>query len=66
MEQNPFQEIETNKEVPIGLRKNVMSEIASIGLFGDFADLFTVKFASTIGDLLTSKKNTPRTTDKEK
>ena len=66
MEQNPFQEIETNKEVPVGVRKNVMSEIASIGLIGDFADLFTVKLASTIGDLLTSKKNTSRTTDKEK
>lgn len=66
MEQNPFQEIETNKEVPVGVRKNVMSEIASIGLIADFADLFTVKLASTLGDLLTSKKDNSRTTDKEK
>lgn len=65
MEQNPFQEIETNKEVPQGVRKNVMSEIASIGLLGDFAELFTVKLASTIGDLLTSKKRSPHPKDHE-
>lgn len=56
MKKNPFKEIASHKDEPPEIKKKVMREIASIGLLVDFADLFTVKLASLIEEVFSSKK----------
>lgn len=56
MKKNPFKEIATDKEAPLTIKKKVMGEVASIELVTDIADLFTVKLASLIEGVFSSKK----------
>ncbi|WP_091890871.1 hypothetical protein [Polaribacter sp. KT25b] len=56
---NPFKEILQHQEVPEVLKQKVLDDINMIKLTMDIADLFLVKYPSTIGDILigsTSKK----------
>lgn len=56
---NPFKKILHNEELPEVLKKKVLGDVAMIKLSIDMADLFAVKYPSTIVDLLdgvTSKK----------
>lgn len=69
---NPFKKILHNKELPEVLKKKVLDDVAMIKLTIDMADLFVVKYPSTIGDLLMggssseeSKKNKKDTKDKK-
>jgi hypothetical protein len=56
LKKNPFKEIQTHKEVPAEIRKNVMEEVASISLASELAELFTVKFASVLEGLFAKNK----------
>ncbi|MCH3881907.1 MULTISPECIES: hypothetical protein [Tenacibaculum] len=51
--ENPFKKILHNEEVPQILKEKVLNDIGMIKLTIDLADLFVVKYPSTIGDLLT-------------
>lgn len=55
--ENPFKKILHNKEVPKVLREKVLNDIGMIKLTLDVADLFVVKYPSTIADLLTGGGN---------
>ena len=57
IKKNPFKEILTDKSVPPEIKKKIMSELASINLVTEVADLFTVKLASIFEELFISKKN---------
>ncbi|APG65227.1 hypothetical protein LPB136_07650 [Tenacibaculum todarodis] len=50
--ENPFKKILHNEEVPQILKEKVLNDIGMIKLTLDLADLFVVKYPSTIGDLL--------------
>ncbi len=50
--QNPFKNIVENQQVPEMLRDRVMGDIRMIKLSLDLADLVTVKYPSSIIDLL--------------
>ena len=49
---NPFKKILYNEELPLVLRDKVLNDVAMIKLTIDIADLFVVKYPSTIADLL--------------
>ncbi len=49
---NPFKEILTNQELPEILKQKVLDDVSAIKLTIDMADLFIVKFPSTIVDLM--------------
>ena len=54
---NPFKEILHQEELPKMLKEKVMGDISLIKLTIDMADLFAVKYPSTIESMLkTSKK----------
>ena len=50
--ENPFKKILQDKEVPKVLRDKVLNDIGIIKLTLDVADLFEIKYPSTIADLL--------------
>ncbi len=52
--QNPFKNIVENQQVPEILRERVMGDIRMIKLSLDLADLVSVKYPSSIMDLLSS------------
>lgn len=56
--ENPFKKILHNEEVPQILKEKVLNDVAMIKLTLDMADLFVVKYPSTIGDLLGGGKKT--------
>ena len=49
---NPFKKILHHYEVPEVLKQKVLNDINMIKLTIDVADLFLVKYPSTIGDFL--------------
>ena len=49
---NPFKKILHNEELPEVLKEKVLNDVAMIKLTIDMADLFVVKYPSTIVDLL--------------
>lgn len=49
---NPFKEILHNEELPEVLKNKVLNDVAMIKLSIDMADLFVVKYPSTIIDLV--------------
>ncbi|CAM1367738.1 conserved hypothetical protein [Tenacibaculum sediminilitoris] len=49
---NPFKKILHNEELPEVLKEKVLNDVAMIKLSIDMADLFVVKYPSTIIDLL--------------
>lgn len=51
--ENPFKKILDHQEVPKVLKDKVLGDVAKIKLTLDIADLFVVKYPSTIGSLLT-------------
>lgn len=52
---NPFKKILHNEELPEVLKDKVLNDVAMIKLSIDIADLFVVKYPSTIADLLGGK-----------
>ena len=54
--ENPFKKILHNEEVPKALRKKVINDISLIKLSIDIADLFVVKYPSTVGEFLDTEK----------
>jgi len=50
---NPFKQILHNEELPQVLKKKVLNDVSMIKLSLEVADLFVIKYPSTIGDLLT-------------
>ena len=56
--ENPFKKILHHEEVPKALREKVINDIALIKLSIDIADLFAVKYPSTIGEFLITEKET--------
>ena len=51
---NPFKKILHNKELPEVLKDRVLNDVAMIKLSIDMADLFVVKYPSTIVDLIST------------
>jgi len=49
---NPFKQILHNEELPQVLKKKVLNDVAMIKLGLEVADLFVIKYPTTIGDLL--------------
>ena len=62
--ENPFKKILHNEEVPKALRKKVINDISLIKLSLDVADLFVVKYPSTIGEFLDTEKKPIKHTKK--
>ncbi|MBE7628669.1 hypothetical protein [Tenacibaculum piscium] len=61
--ENPFKKMLHNEELPEVLKNKVLKDVAMIKLSIDLADLFMVKYPSTITDLLSggvSKKETEK------
>ena len=56
MEQNPFKELETQKEVPEEIKEKVMENIETLKLFMEVGDLFSLKFSAIFESLLKTKK----------
>ena len=49
---NPFKKILHNEELPEVLKKKVLNDVAMIKFGLEVADLFVIKYPTTIGDLL--------------
>ena len=62
--ENPFKKILHNEEVPKALREKVINDISLIKLSIDIADLFAVKYPSTIGEFLITEKETVKSKKK--
>ncbi len=56
MKRNPFKALETDKQVPEGLKNKIFKEINSIKLLNDFAHLFSVQYLSVFESIFKSKK----------
>ena len=55
---NPFKEIYQDVEPPQELKKRIVHDVKMRRLIADSADLFTLKFGKTLGDIfLKSSKN---------
>ncbi|CAM1334021.1 hypothetical protein [Tenacibaculum aestuariivivum] len=52
--ENPFKKILHNEELPEVLKGKVLNDVAMIKLSIDLADLFVVKYPSTIANLFTA------------
>lgn len=63
---NPFKEIHEDVEPPEALKKRIIRDIKMHQLIADSAELFTVKFGQTLGDLFLkrTKKGTNHKNDK--
>jgi hypothetical protein len=53
--ENPFKKILTYEELPPSFKDKVMRDIALLKLSLDMADLFVVKYPSTINEFLKEK-----------
>lgn len=62
--ENPFKKILHNEEVPKALREKVINDISLIKLSIDIADLFVVKYPSTVGEFLDTEKKPIKNTEK--
>jgi hypothetical protein len=64
--ENPFKKILQHEEVPKALKEKVINDISLIKLSIDIADLFVVKYPSTIGNFLITenKKKANNTNNK--
>lgn len=62
---NPFKKILHNEELPEVLKDKVLNDVAMIKLSIDMADLFVVKYPSTIVDLLSSNSSSKTNHKKE-
>lgn len=62
---NPFKEIHQDVEPPEELKKRIIDNIKMHQLIADSAELFTLKFGETLGDLFLnrSKKDTNNKND---
>lgn len=56
MEKNPFKELETEKEVPLEIKENVMENIESLKLLMEMGDLFSLKYSSIVKSFFITKK----------
>ncbi len=63
---NPFKEILTNQELPEILKQKVLDDVSAIKLTIDIADLFVIKFPSTIVDLMGGVESQSYKLNKEK
>ncbi len=54
--ENPFKKILQDQELPEVLKNKVLNDIGMIKLTLDVADLFVVKYPTTIADLLSGGK----------
>lgn len=63
--ENPFKKILHNEELPEVLKGKVLNDVAMIKLTIDMADLFVVKYPSTIADLLTGGELKKESNDTE-
>ena len=54
--ENPFKKLLHSEEVPKVLREKVINDISLIKLSIDIADLFVVKYPSTVGEFLDTEK----------
>lgn len=48
---NPFKEIYQDVEPPEALKKRIINDVKMHRLIADSADLFTLKFGKTLGDI---------------
>lgn len=56
--ENPFKKIISNEKLPSLIRERVLSDVASIKLVLDIADLTMIKYPSTIEEIYKiTKKN---------
>lgn len=55
--ENPFKKLLHNEKVPEVLKEKVINDISLIKLSLDLADLFVVKYPNTIGEFLTTEKD---------
>jgi hypothetical protein len=56
--ENPFKKILEHQEVPKVLKRKVLNDVGMIKLTLDVADLFMIKYPSTLGSFLTlNEKN---------
>ncbi|AZJ32589.1 MULTISPECIES: hypothetical protein [Tenacibaculum] len=62
---NPFKQILHNEELPEVLKDKVLNDVAMIKLSIDIADLFVVKYPSTIVDLLSSSSHNKNESKKD-
>lgn len=53
---NPFKKVESQEEVPSGLKDKVMTSITLAHLMGDFSELFTTKMGRTASKLIDVEK----------
>ncbi len=49
---NPFKKILQNEELPDSIKKKVFDDVEVVKLSLEFADLFAVKYPSSLGELL--------------
>lgn len=65
--ENPFKNIIENQKVPEILRERVMNDVNMIKLSLDMADLFAVKYPSSIFNLIdtSSKQKNKKDSDKK-
>lgn len=56
--ENPFKKLLHDEKVPEVLKEKVINDISLIKLSLDLADLFVVKYPNTIGEFLTTEKDT--------
>lgn len=56
MEENPFKQLETHKEVPKEIKVKIMDNIEALELFMELGDLFSRKFCSIFESFLKTKK----------
>lgn len=53
---NPFKELETKKDVPEEIKKELMEDISSVRLIMELGDLFFSKYPSAIKSFFKTKK----------
>ena len=55
-EQNPFKELETNKEDPTDIKPKVMQDISVIKTLIELGDLFSLKLGNVLESFFKAKK----------
>ena len=56
MEENPFKQLETHKEVPKEIKVRIMGNIEALELFMELGDLFSRKLGAIFESFLMTKK----------
>lgn len=64
--ENPFKKLLHNEEVPKVLKEKVINDISLIKLSIDLADLFVVKYPNTIGEFLSTEKESGSNSEENK